>query len=758
MRFILARRTDGQVFHGSVIGVETGWPLRGAVATPFPMKAEFPLTRDLVLIGGGHTHALVLRSWAMKPLVGVRLTVINPGPTAPYSGMLPGFVAGHYTRSELDIDLIQLARFAGARVVLGAVNHIDPDNKTISVPERPPIAYDVAAIDVGITSAMPGLPGFTEHAVPAKPLGTFATRWDAFRQSAKDPHIAIIGGGVAGAELAMAMAHALRQDGSDKAVVQLVDRGEILKDLLPETRRKMRVALADQGVILIENADITAVTATGLTRADGNTIRADFTTGAAGAKPHDWVGKLDLDLYDGFITVGKTLQSSNLDVFAVGDCAHLAFDPRPKAGVYAVREAPILFENLKARLSGGTLQHYKPQKDYLKLISLGRKSALAERFGHARQGPLLWRLKDHIDRKFMNQFADLPAMTPPPPPRTVASGMAEALGDKPLCGGCGAKVGRGALQKTLAALPAVQRDDIRSLPGDDAAILKTGGATQVMTTDHLRAMLADPVVMTRIAAVHALGDIWAMGATPQAVTATIILPRLATSLQERTLAEIMTTAHAVFSGVGAAIVGGHTSQGDELTIGFTITGLCDRPPITLAGAQAGDAVILTKPIGSGVIMAAEMQSKAAGGDVAAALDLMVQPQGNAAHILQAAHAMTDVTGFGLAGHLAGICATSGTGAEIALADVPLMQGAEALAASGMQSSLYRDNRAGVAGVSGAIGPVSDLMFDPQTAGGLMACVDGPSAAALVTDLRKAGYTAAIIGQITDRPEQIILRS
>ena len=722
------------------------------------MTEDFPLTRDLVLIGGGHTHALVLRAWALKPLVGVRLTVINPGPTAPYSGMLPGFVAGHYTRAELDIDLVQLARFAKARIILGAVTDIDPTTKTITVPGRPPIAYDVTALDVGITSAMPNLPGFTDHAVPAKPLGTFATRWDAFRATAQDPHIAIIGGGVAGAEIAMAMSYALRQDGSAQATVQLVDRGTVLKDLGPIARQKMRDALQAQGVRLIENADVTAVTQDGLTLGDGRAIRSDFTTGAAGAKPHDWIGTLPLDLHAGFVTVSDTLQSSDPDIFAVGDCTHLGFDPRPKAGVYAVREAPILLENLKARLSGGTLRAYKPQKDYIKLVSLGGKTALAERFGTARQGPLLWRLKNHIDRKFMNQFVDLPTMDLPKPPRTVADGMAEALGEKPLCGGCGAKVGRGALGAALDALPPPARDDIVSRPGDDAAIIQTGDATQVMTTDHLRALVADPVVMTQIAAIHALGDIWAMGAAPQAVTTTLILPRLGKTLQERTLAEIMAAAHAVFDAAGAAIVGGHTSQGAEMTVGFTITGLCNTPPITLAGGRAGDALILTKPIGSGVIMAAEMQSKAAGADVAVALAYMVQSQATAARVLQNAHAMTDVTGFGLAGHLVGICAASGVGAEINLGDVPVMQGALNLATAGVQSSLFAENRAAGLGVTGPDSAVADLMWDPQTAGGLLACVAAADAATVCDDLRTAGYDAAIIGKLTDQPGKISLRA
>ncbi|APX21666.1 NADH dehydrogenase-like protein / Selenide,water dikinase [Salipiger profundus] len=163
------------------------------------MPPALPLTRDLVLIGGGHTHALVLRMWGMAPLPGVRVTLINPGPTAPYSGMLPGFVAGHYDRDALDIDLVKLARFAGARVILGAAQGIDTTARQIHVAGRPPVSFDVASVDIGITSEMPGLPGFADHAVPAKPLGPFATKWARYRDGKGPARVAVIGGGVAGA-------------------------------------------------------------------------------------------------------------------------------------------------------------------------------------------------------------------------------------------------------------------------------------------------------------------------------------------------------------------------------------------------------------------------------------------------------------------------------------------------------------------------------------------------------------------------------
>ena len=714
------------------------------------MNDAIPLTRDLVLIGGGHTHALVLRKWGMTRLPGARVTVINPGPVAAYSGMLPGFVAGPYTRDALDIDIVRLARFAGARLILGAAEGIDLVARTVQVPGRPPVAFDVLSVDIGITSDMPSLPGFADHAIPAKPLGPFADRWAEYRDATGPASVVVIGGGVAGAELAMAMAHALRTR-DRPAQVHLIDRGVVLKELPVGPRRRMLDALRGSGVLVAERADVRRVAAGGVVLADGRHIAADFVTGAAGARPYDWLEQTGLKLEHGFIRIDDKLRSSDPSVFAAGDCAHMAFAPRPKAGVYAVRQAPVLFANLRAALAGTPWKTYSPQRDYLKLISLGDKRALAEKRGVPVSGKLMWRWKDRIDQSFMDKFRGLAPMTPPAlPPVRAKGGAPQAM----LCTGCGAKVGRDALRTALEGLPKVSAA-VQSLPGDDAAVLWIGGKRQVLTTDHLSAVCEDPALMARVAAVHALGDIWAMGAQPQTALAQIVMPRMSPALQARTLREIMQVAGEVMAQAGAEIVGGHSTLGAGLSIGFSLTGLCPRVPLTLAGALPGDAIVLTKPIGTGVLLAAEMAGRARGQDIARLYARMVVEQGTAATILAGAHAMTDVTGFGLAGHLQGICDASGTGAEIWLNDVPLLAGAEALSLSGIRSTLYDDNRALVPGLPDA--GRAALLFDPQTCGGLLACVASDGADAVSEALRAAGYRAAIIGRVTDQPGVLSLR-
>ncbi|MFP7571129.1 selenide, water dikinase SelD [Marivita sp. S2033] len=713
-------------------------------------QLPLPLTRDLVLIGGGHTHALVLRKWAMNALPGARLTLINPGPTAPYSGMLPGFVAGHYSRDQLDIDLVQLARAANARLIIGAATGMDLDRGEITVDGHPPVGFDVASIDIGITSDMPDMPGFAEHAIPAKPLGPFAASWDRYRCKSGRASVAVIGGGVAGAELAMAMSHAL-QSRNREAEVHLIDNGKALSTLPAKSATHLRARLGALDVTLHEDARITHLSDTSLHLADGTALSAEFITGAAGARPYGWLSDIGLKTERGFVTVDPHLQSSDPRVFAVGDCAHLAFDPRPKAGVYAVRQAPVLTKNLRAALAGGKMASYSPQKDYLKLISTGSKTALGDRFGLTFTGAWVWRWKDHIDRKFMGKFNDLPTMPTPALPSPRAQGMDDALGPKPLCGGCGAKLGRDALGDALSALAQPHRADVTMLPGDDAALLTTGGTKQVFTTDHLRSFWPDPAVMARIATHHALGDIWAMGANPQAATLSLTLPRLSDTLARRTMAEILSSAEEILRDAGADIVGGHSTIGDELTIGLALTGLCDTAPITLSGAKDGAALILTKPIGTGIIMAAAMSGNAKGAHVAAALDAMQQGQGPAARILRgSAQAMTDVTGFGLAGHLANICIASNLAGTLTLDQIPLLDGAEALSEKGEHSSLYPSNRAAFGYIEDT--PRSRALFDPQTGGGLLAAVPADQSEHLLAALQETGYpNAAIIGHLHDGP-------
>lgn len=729
------------------------------------MDSQIPLTRDLVFIGGGHAHALLLRRWGMRPLPGVRLTLIDPHPKAPYTGMLPGHVAGHYGRNDLDIDLVRLARFAGARLVQARAVGLDRGARRVMVEGRPDIAYDLLSIDIGITASMEDLPGFSAYGVAAKPLGPFSRRWadfmDAVAAGKRPPVVIVIGGGVAGVELALAMQYRLRQVAGAAAGVTVLEAGEPLSGTAKGTRRALIRAMEEAGVALHRNADVQAVTDQGVKLAGYPHLSAGLVVGAAGARAWPWLSGTDLPLQDGFIKVDEALRVvDDPQIFAVGDCAYLTHAPRPKAGVYAVRAAPILHHNLRAGLTGSRWRAFRPQRDFLKLVSLGRKAAVADRSGIGMRLPGLWRWKDSIDRRFMNRFHDLPEMPAPALPKEVADGVhAELSGHPVICGGCGAKVGPGALADLLEDVSPAARADVLSQPGDDAGVLDIGGQHLVLSTDHLRAFTLDPWCLARIAAIHALGDVWAMGAAPQAALINIILPRMSERLQRHTLREIMAGAGQEMSAAGADIIGGHTTQGTELTIGFTVTGLPGGAAIGLDGARLGDRLILTKPLGTGVILAAEMATRADGEAVGGALASMMRSPAPEAALLRGAHAMTDVTGFGLAGHLLAICTASGCGAELSLFSLPLLEGAADLLQAGQRSSLHPANEAHAGphvDLQGTDPARSAILHDPQTAGGLLAALAPDEADEILSALREAGVPAVDIGVITAQAGRIVV--
>jgi selenide,water dikinase len=392
-----------------------------------------------------------------------------------------------------------------------------------------------------------------------------------------------------------------------------------------------------------------------------------------------------------------------------------------------VRAAPVLAHNLAADLAGRQRRAFRPQKDFLKLISMGGKMAVAEKRGLSLSGPALWRWKDRIDARFMARLRDLPKMPVPRAPADAATGVAREMAGPTPCGGCGAKLGAAALPAVIAGFAGAARADTERLPGDDAAVIRFGAARQVISTDHLRAFALDPALVARVAAVHALGDVWAMGAEPQSAVATVILPRLEARLQGAWLGEVMGAAHDVFAGAGAACWAGIPRWGTELTVGFTVTGLAGRRAgDTWRAGRPGDALILTKPVGSGVILAAEMQGKALGEDVLACWEAMArrragrrrcwrlgQGDDGCDRVRPRRASVEHLRGFG---HGRGDRSRSGPAS---------FEGALALSEKGVRSTLFdrTGRRWSRSSGRGRTMRARTLLFDPQTAGGLLAAVD-----------------------------------
>ncbi|MBV8166491.1 MAG: selenide, water dikinase SelD, partial [Alphaproteobacteria bacterium] len=321
------------------------------------------------------------------------------------------------------------------------------------------------------------------------------------------------------------------------------------------------------------------------------------------------------------------------------------------------------------------------------------------------------------------------------------------------------------LSRALSTLEPVQRDDVLiglAAPDDAAAVAVPAGKVMVHSVDYFRAMVEDPYVFGQIAANHALGDIFAMGAVPQTALAIATVPYGIEAKVEDQLHQMMAGALVTLKEADTALVGGHTSEGAELALGFAVNGLADRERLLRKGGLVpGDKLILTKALGTGTLLAADMRHRARGRWIDGALASMVQSNraGAACLFRHGAHAATDVTGFGLLGHLVEMTRPSEVDATLVLADIPLLDGALDCVGRGIVSSLQPENvrlRRAIRNQEAASrSPIYPMLFDPQTAGGLLAGVPAPQAEACLAELRALGYArAAIIGEIAPQGDAL----
>ena len=739
---------------------------------------QTPVLKDVVLVGAGHSHVGVLRMFGMDPMPGVRLTLITRQVHTPYSGMLPGMIAGLYDHDQAHIDTGPLTRFAQARLYHSEVIGLDLGARQVICRDRPSVPYDILSINIGSTPSARHIPGAAEHAIPVKPIDGFFQRFEAARarvlQAKGRVRIGVVGGGAGGVELLLSLHRRLTRDvaaagfdPSGLAFTLITSSDELLPAFPARMRRRFTELLRERGISVVAGGKATEVRADAVLVEGNGPVALDEVFWTTRAAPAPWLADTGLALDpEGFIRVTETLQSlSHPEVFAAGDIAAIEGHAPPKSGVYAVRSGPPLAGNLRRMLEGKRLVAYKPQREALYLISTGERYALGARNGFTFEGAWVWTLKDFIDRRFMAKFNDLPEMVAADSTRVPAiadqAAIKEISAMAMRCGGCGAKVGATILTRALGAVEPAERDDVvigLDAP-DDAAVVDTGGKRlSVHTVDYFRAIVDDPYVFGKIAANHALGDIYAMGAEPQTALAIATVPYGIEAKVEADLAQMMAGANEVLRDVDCALVGGHTSEGAELSLGFAVNGLVDRDgALRKGGLRPGDALILTKPIGTGSLLAAHMRGKAKARWVIAAIANMTQSNRTAAHILRAynASAATDITGFGLLGHLVEMVKAGNVDATLVLPRVPLLEGLGETMAAGIFSSLQPQNvrlrRAIRNPEAAASHPLYPVLFDPQTAGGLIASVPSERAQACVAALREAGYpSAAIVGFVESR--------
>jgi len=713
----------------------------------------------------------------MDPPANVRLQIVLDRPVAVYSGMVPGFVAGDYALHQLEIDVLPLARRAKAGVILSAAVDLDPVRKEISLEGRPPIRFDLASLDVGSTVRGLDLPGVSKHTLATRPIGRFVQsidgRLEAFQRLDHPPRILLVGGGAAGTELAFTIDARLRRAGIKPSLAIITGDEELLGSASRRTRRAIAREAATRKIETIVSKRVLRADASGVvvasvggrpTDREETQLCADLIVWATGAAPTAFPGResgerseatsaLSRD-DEGFIEIRDTLQTVGFDdVFAAGDCARLVDHPWvPRAGVYAVRQGPILERNLRARLDENSLSSYRPQRDFLSLLYLGNRRALGSKWGLAAANAPLFRLKDWIDRRFMARFQVLDEAGHPTSRLAKLGAMkssdtgAEAE-EEMACGGCAAKLGAEPLAAALAQL-APARPDPTVLLGldardDVAATRDETGRTTLHNVDVIRSFCDDPWLIGRVAASNALSDLFAKGGRPRYAQAVIGLPEREPDDAQEILFQALSGIRQTLDELDVSLLGGHTTIGDELTVGLSVTG--DGPSggelLRQAGARAGDDLLLSRGLGTGVILAADRMGLARGEWVSAAHSAMQRTNevaGRVAHDLRA-HAATDITGFGFAGHLLTLLEADDLIARIERSAIPFLPGAEFLWQSGLRSTAHPANRTAFSRrIHAATDEDEAWLFDPQTAGGLLLAVSPDKTRDMIEAFASAG--------------------
>ena len=760
------------------------------------MDSQTPILADLVFLGGGHAHVAAIKTFAMSPVPGLRLTIVTSDIRTTYSGMLPGYIEGVWEDQDIHIDLAHLAQFAGARLIIAHCTGIDADGKTLLFDERPPLHYDLLSINVGGQPDLKTIAGAENHTIPVKPITGFQTSFDALLRAGLPKKIAVIGGGAAGSELALAINRRWNEHGVPPHITLYSRSDRLLPRMSQRAAHLMLTALFDAGVKLQLGRAVKKIDKTMLyfgpsteksrcvkkcpkthkvLKMKNNsevTEHYDACFLVSAVCPPAWLGSSTLALDDkGFIAVHPTLQStSHPHVFAAGDVATIIGRPRPRAGVFAVRAGRILAKNLRKQLFGKRLTSWKAQKRYLAIIGTSDGSAIAS-WGHIGfKAGIFLTLKHWIDLRFMARYRHLkmPTTQPPVPFPGIGSRSDINLKDPAFvalrCLGCSAKAGHKVLETALVNATNIARSagaNANFLPDNqiesDAAEIKgpPPGHHLVQSVDMLSEIVSDPYMMGRIAAVHALSDLYATMAQPKSALAVINLPEASLKIQTNQLTQILFGALMALSEAGVKLDGGHTSEGGTLSVGFSVTGYAPNNRSTNATGH-DIALVLTKPIGTGVIMAASMQLIAGAHWVEAAIGEMAKSNKHAASLFNSmkVYAATDVTGFGLARHAMNLSKRLGAkGCVLNLPDLPLLPGTAQLLSFGVRSSLHEQNREAVTispcmlNEGKEISVRIEALFDPQTSGGLLGALPLENAQNLVNRLNENGYDAAVIGYL-----------
>ncbi len=748
-----------------------------------------PIVSDLVLLGGGHANIQVLKMLAMNPIGGLRITLISDQTHSPYSGMIPGYLAGYYSYEECHFDLRRICEELGQRFIKAKIIGIDTQRQKIQLENRAEVSYDCASINVGIEpeNLENSSPEAVLKLIPLKPISRFIAHWDrlmADLKSYKDSdslQIAVVGAGASGVEISIILKMLIDQN-QWHAEVSLIHRHEFLvsaKD--PSAQRRLSKTLEELGIKVFKNTQALKEQENGLVLKNEQGVQTkDFyrVLTATQASAPQWFKHSGLAVNpDGFVQVGGNLRVENEHaLFAAGDCIHFSPSPLKKAGVYAVRQGMVLEHNIRAFFTGkSALKTFRPKKNVLSLITIGDHKALVHQDSSSilrwMWPTLLWTVKDGIDRRFMQRFQARTFSVKPrhfdqvmPAPKYT---LVPEDWENNTCGGCGSKLAASTLMLSLNKLKIPEDESVLLgvKDGEDCALTRFSEHTLCLQSiDQFRSFISDPYLLGQIATQHALSDIYAMGGGARTAQVGLTLGAANKKIHQEDIFQLMSGVLDILTKSGASLVGGHTGEGAELAISIAVQGeVAPERVFRKQLTQPGNRLILTKPIGTGVIFAANMLAQANGKLVDQALSSMLESNKTALDTLKSfdVSGCTDITGFGLLGHayeMLGKNTGQALGISIDYREIPLFDGVCELFEKGYFASIAGKNYESLTALLSA--EVSNqrfpALFDPQTSGGLLFSVPPDQTEDCLKALYQNGVSKArVIGEVIGQNDIII---
>lgn len=750
-------------------------------------------TRDVVLLGIGHTHAHLVKQWAMHPIPDVNLICVTDYLTATYSGMLPGVLAGDYAPEQMELDLVKLLSAAKVQWVQDELESVNRTANTLFFKSGRQVRYDLLSVGVGSRPQMVDLK--SDETIPVisiKPMQSFLQRMEAGvrqvqqRRNARSKiRIDVVGGGLGSVEVIVCLRHFLRRCGwepSDYRLRLISGSTEPPVGCLPKTRARIVRVFKDLEIELLPGAKLLAVDGDQLILDNGQREASDLVVYLAAGHASPVTELFDVPRDDrGCLLTNRRLESiQDPRIWAGGDCGSIQGLHVPKAGVYAVRQGPVMWGNLERWALGQPLQDYKPQHDFLKLINVGGQQAIGEWHGFSFQGRWVWKLKDYIDTNFMKMYQSLPEKMLA---KMNSSGTTSTV---MRCLGCGSKIGADGLRQVLADLQENSTelnrssfatkntsDDVVLVPCHDSTtasssdLRASGQHSMAVSVDAFPSPVADPWLAGRLAVLHSLSDLWVSGIAPQHVLATVEIPFGSPTAQRHCLYQVMSGITHQLRLENATLVGGHSLEGPRLSVALTVLGASGSGliPAPKQGLQPGDALIISKGLGTGVGLATLMQGQCPASVYQAMIESMLQANRIALDLIKKfpIHAMTDVTGFGLLGHLHEMVADDPVQIILEMQKVraALFPGVWQLLEAGHRSTMHENNLYFLADVDRSPSvarpsldkvPVDEaILLDPQSSGGILCAVPNSYAADVVSFLHQQQFEmATVIGQVQAR--------